>query len=491
VLLSLQLFGIFFASLGSAIGFFAASLSRATRDALRRQWVVLRTSYALGAASWGTQYLVLLAVGRPVSPYLALSCYCDGFGTLLFTLFFTDRVRGRIHRSLGLGWNGKPEGCRSLAAVASLIGSGAATSVIERRCRDAISSFRGVPWTSLTASDLAAEWEGELEARQQEDHTVPAALGEVDAFLSHSWSDDGREKYEALRGWADAFEAAYGRPPLLWLDRCCIRQDDDIAASLLGLPIFLSGCRSLLVLYGPSYCGRLWRPPLLSALAREEMSSLPHLLRASPRCVMEVFCFLAMGGKLDDIHVLLLPSSGGTSVGSCYSVGSTREPPREGRYPCQQEPVAPAEQLGGRERWRAVRSLFPDRREHESKSDALGKGKGEASLKRGFAKFRLSQADCSLPGDRTRMLAALESAFGDAAPFNRIVRSLLHSSSHRHVSYTNRSGRSCAEPSSNRATAQASLGGRKSLVSITAASGEGGLEMVDRAGVAENVSTVV
>ena len=89
------------------------------------------------------------------------------------------------------------------------------------------------------------------------------------------------------------------------------------------------------------------------------------------------------------------------------------------------------------------------------------------------------------------MLAALESAFGDAAPFNRIVRSLLHCSSHRYVSYTNRSVRSCAEPSSNRATAEAGLGGRKSLVSITAASGEGGLEMVDREGVAENVSTVV
>ena len=95
------------------------SPARPTRDALRRQWVVLRTSYALGAASWGTQYLVLLAVGRPVSPYLALSCYCDGFGTLLFTLFFTERVRGRIHRSLGLGWNGKPETSRSLAAVAA------------------------------------------------------------------------------------------------------------------------------------------------------------------------------------------------------------------------------------------------------------------------------------------------------------------------------------------------------------------------------------
>ena len=70
-------------------------------------------------------------------------------------------MRGRIHRSLGLGWNGKPETSRSLAAVASLIGSGAATSVIERQCRDAISSFRGVPWTSLTAGDLAAEWDGE------------------------------------------------------------------------------------------------------------------------------------------------------------------------------------------------------------------------------------------------------------------------------------------------------------------------------------------
>ena len=89
---------------------------------------------------------------------------------------------------------------------------------------------------------------------------------------------------------------------------------------------------------------------------------------------MEVFCFLAMGGKPDDIHVLLLPSSSGTSVGSCYSVGSAREPPREGPDPCQQEPVAAAEQLGGRERWRSVRSLLPDRREHESrcKSDALG-----------------------------------------------------------------------------------------------------------------------
>mmetsp|Transcript_24095 Transcript_24095/g.69284 ORF Transcript_24095/g.69284 Transcript_24095/m.69284 type:complete len:161 (-) Transcript_24095:71-553(-) len=160
---------------------------------------------------------------------------------------------------------------------------------------------------------------------------------------------------------------------------------------------------------------------------------------------MEVFCFLAMGGKLDAIQVLLLPSSSAARAGSSYA--SVGEP---------------------------------------------GKGKGAAwTLRRGLAKFRLSEATCTVPGDRTRMLAVIECAFGDDVPFNRIVRSLLHGSSHRYVSYTNRSGRSCAEPSSNRATAQASLGGRKSLVSITAASGEGGLEMVDREGVAENVSTVV
>ena len=45
------------------------------------------------------------------------------------------------------------------------------------------------------------------------------------------------------------------------------------------LPVFLSGCRELLVVAGPSYTHRLW-------------------------CVMEIYTFLRMGGTVERIHVL-------------------------------------------------------------------------------------------------------------------------------------------------------------------------------------------
>jgi len=37
-----------------------------------------------------------------------------------------------------------------------------------------------------------------------------ARVGEVDAFVSHSWLDDGVEKFEKLAGWARAFEEKAG-----------------------------------------------------------------------------------------------------------------------------------------------------------------------------------------------------------------------------------------------------------------------------------------
>ena len=55
----------------------------------------------------------------------------------------------------------------------------------------------------------------------------------------------------------------------------------------MALPVFLSGCRSLLVLVGPTYSARLW-------------------------CVMELFIFLRMGGQHDDIDVRLF--EGGDSL---------------------------------------------------------------------------------------------------------------------------------------------------------------------------------
>ena len=54
-----------------------------------------------------------------------------------------------------------------------------------------------------------------------------------------------------------AFERAHGRRPTIWLDKACIDQQN-IQASLAGLPVYLSGCDSMLVLIGKTYLSRLW-----------------------------------------------------------------------------------------------------------------------------------------------------------------------------------------------------------------------------------------
>jgi hypothetical protein len=50
----------------------------------------------------------------------------------------------------------------------------------------------------------------------------------------------------------------------------------------MNLPVYLAGCRELLVLAGPTYHSRLW-------------------------CVMEMLVFLRMGGQTSRIHVLPVP----------------------------------------------------------------------------------------------------------------------------------------------------------------------------------------
>ena len=45
--------------------------------------------------------------------------------------------------------------------------------------------------------------------------------------------------------------------PMLWLDKACIDQQK-IDESLAALPVYLSGCRDLLILVGSTYTRRLW-----------------------------------------------------------------------------------------------------------------------------------------------------------------------------------------------------------------------------------------
>merc|ERR1712232_60823 len=110
---------------------------------------------------------------------------------------------------------------------------------------------------------------------------MKATLGNVDAFLSHSWHDDAVLKWKRLQEWREEFKSRkQGREPRLWIDKYCIDQNN-IDESLACLPIYLSACKKLLILCGKTYLQRLW-------------------------CVIEIAVFTEMGGDLTNLEVYLL-----------------------------------------------------------------------------------------------------------------------------------------------------------------------------------------
>jgi hypothetical protein len=163
----------------------------------------------------------------------------------------------------------------SAAAIAGLLG-GQSPDTVERV---AASKFRGISLELVTEQAMASNVpDPELSAL-----TKPAKFNGVDAFLTHSWSDDPKLKWEKLQQWRAAFVAEHGREPIVWIDKYGIDQRN-IGDSLLCLPVFLASCRSLVVLAGETYTQRLW-------------------------CVMEIFTYMMMGGSTDQITVMLLAST--------------------------------------------------------------------------------------------------------------------------------------------------------------------------------------
>merc|ERR1712125_181985 len=103
-------------------------------------------------------------------------------------------------------------------------------------------------------------------------------IGQCDAFISHSWSDDGAAKWAAMQSWRAGFVVANNREPRIWIDKWCIEQSN-LEVDLRALPIYLHACRKLVVLCGTTYLSRLW-------------------------CVLEMFAYVHMGGKIDDIELV-------------------------------------------------------------------------------------------------------------------------------------------------------------------------------------------
>lgn len=126
----------------------------------------------------------------------------------------------------------------------------------------AVSRFRCIPWGVLTTVPEIIVGGGPLDvvgAGRTDLHTLstPCRIGECDAFVSFSWHDDARLKWDALVDWCATFEKINHRLPSLWLDKVCIDQKD-ITSDLQCLPIFLAACNLLLVISGTTYTSRLW-----------------------------------------------------------------------------------------------------------------------------------------------------------------------------------------------------------------------------------------
>ena len=216
----------------------------------------------------------------------------------------TPRNRGRVHAFFGsIGTKSTKEA--EAATISALVGGGSASNALS----DAKARFRALPLAELQSTDLVSNEDTGLFAK-----TAPASLGKVTGFVSHSWQDDGVAKHKQLTAWGEEAKRDDGvEAPLIWLDKACIKQDqsdEEKQADIHALPVFLSGCRALVVLAGPTYASRSVVRCRLPA-QRPRASTPSHPPASRHRCVVELFVFLKMGGERERIRVMEL---GGVDV---------------------------------------------------------------------------------------------------------------------------------------------------------------------------------
>jgi len=262
----------------------AAAWSCSSRRALGRLWITMRIACPTAlllptthpglrlfwgdcavTADAGTQYPLAGVTGTLIWSVT---------GTVVFTLLLTERNRGRLaHWIAGAGL---PEESRKLAAVGTLLGA-TYCNPVDQLVDEAVELFTVLPFSLLTVDVLRPTWTN-ADYAVMRPKLRTCDVGECDAFVSHAWADDAEEKYEAIAAWAASFERRWGREPLLFLDKCCVDQQD-VRRSLRGLPVYIGGSRELLCCVGPTYCSRLW-------------------------CILELFCFLTLRGSTDAITIL-------------------------------------------------------------------------------------------------------------------------------------------------------------------------------------------
>ena len=245
------------------------------RVRLNTLWRTLRR-FLFAFGSFHLLFASYLHMPVLAQPDLAIMVFmCPSF--LINSLLWTPRNRGKALQFINkLGHIGhkseEAEEEMQAATVAALIGGTDPGSAYKM----ATDNFRAIPLCEITKSDLDSNQDTNMAEKTEE-----VRFGEVAAFITHSWSDPGGQKFEALQEWGQEYrEKNGGKEPLVWLDKACVNQAN-VDEALTALPVFLAGCEELVVLNGPSYSSRLW-------------------------CAMEIFTFLKMGGTKGRVNAFKL-----------------------------------------------------------------------------------------------------------------------------------------------------------------------------------------
>ena len=97
------------------------------------------------------------------------------------------------------------------AGVAALIGKRDVKTVLAQARR----SFQGVPFSRLALEHFESN---RTDESMMKDLAQRCQLGEVDAFLSHSWHDRADAKWRALLDWSAGFALLHGRESIVWFE---------------------------------------------------------------------------------------------------------------------------------------------------------------------------------------------------------------------------------------------------------------------------------
>jgi hypothetical protein len=129
---------------------------------------------------------------------------------------------------------------------------------LEELLQTAQTNLRCIAWPDFTEELITSSKSSSRNSVNLFDLSRPLHHNEkIDYFMSHSWHDCAKKKFNALTSLAEAFKKGVKRYPTFWLDKVCIDQRD-IASGLKVLPVYVMACSRILVICGPSYAYRLW-----------------------------------------------------------------------------------------------------------------------------------------------------------------------------------------------------------------------------------------